>query len=221
MDHISNNQYFQLNCSSWTSLIEPKAEYLGESYQFNLPVSFSNEGCKRIPNLIKPEKFYNAQNSCDLTTLSHRESITEVPEEPQKNMNDLVDEILKKARHLKTRNDIDMDLNNLSSYLNKDNGISINSEIIKKAPKGKATFDGKGNEEKIQYGVKYRKEDLPNDTISVLKDFDYDLSYLPSKGPKRRKRVIHCKHPNCECYFFKTWNFLDHARMHLKIKPFK
>lgn len=34
------------------------------------------------------------------------------------------------------------------------------------------------------------KESLDED-LEILKDYQYSLSYIPSKGPRRRKRVVH------------------------------
>jgi hypothetical protein len=62
------------------------------------------------------------------------------------------------------------------------------------------------------------KED---EELSILNGYNFSLSYVSSKGPRRRKRIIHCKHPNCSKEFIKAWNFLDHARMHLGEKPFQ
>lgn len=62
------------------------------------------------------------------------------------------------------------------------------------------------------------KED---EELSILNGYNFSLSYVSSKGPRRRKRIIHCTYPNCSKEFIKAWNFLDHARMHLGEKPFQ
>ena len=62
--------------------------------------------------------------------------------------------------------------------------------------------------------------DIP-ESLPILKDHKYSLRYEPSKGPRRRKRYIICGYDNCRKEFTKAWNFLDHARMHTKEKPFK
>ncbi|CAI2376676.1 unnamed protein product [Moneuplotes crassus] len=56
--------------------------------------------------------------------------------------------------------------------------------------------------------------------LAVLNGYKYTVSFLPSKGPRRRKRIIHCGYDNCGKEFVKAWNFLDHARMHTGEKPF-
>ena len=67
------------------------------------------------------------------------------------------------------------------------------------------------------------QKELPGDEdgLSILNGYKYSLSYIPSKGPRRRKRIIHCQFPGCTKQFIKAWNFLDHARMHLGEKPFQ
>lgn len=59
------------------------------------------------------------------------------------------------------------------------------------------------------------------DRLDVLKGFDYTISYINSRGPRRKKRKIHCKYKGWTRVFDKTWNFIDHARMHLGSKPYK
>jgi hypothetical protein len=65
-----------------------------------------------------------------------------------------------------------------------------------------------------------REELLIEEDLPILNGYKYTLSYLPSKGPRRRKRIIHCGYDSCGKEFIKAWNFLDHARMHKGEKPF-
>ncbi|CAI2376259.1 unnamed protein product [Moneuplotes crassus] len=57
--------------------------------------------------------------------------------------------------------------------------------------------------------------------LQILQDYKYSLSYTNCNSPLKRKRVIECRYKNCRRTFNKTWNFIDHARMHLGIKPYK
>ena len=66
-----------------------------------------------------------------------------------------------------------------------------------------------------------REELLRPNEIEVLKGYQYEVDYISSKGPRRKKRVIYWRHPGCSKMFIKAWNFLDHARMHLGEKPFQ
>ena len=59
-----------------------------------------------------------------------------------------------------------------------------------------------------------------DDGLSVLNGYKYTVTYVASKGPRRRKRIIHCQYDNWNKEFIKAWNFLDHARMHTGEKPF-
>ncbi|CAI2378300.1 unnamed protein product [Moneuplotes crassus] len=65
-----------------------------------------------------------------------------------------------------------------------------------------------------------KKRESKYESIEILKDYKYSISYVPSKGPRRRRRILHCKYNHCKKSFYKTWNFIDHARMHLGIKPY-
>lgn len=66
--------------------------------------------------------------------------------------------------------------------------------------------------------LKNRVSDEKND---ILKEYKCSVTFAPSNTAKRKKRVIHCEYPHCARTFHKTWNFIDHARMHLGIRPFK
>lgn len=52
----------------------------------------------------------------------------------------------------------------------------------------------------------------------TLKGYKFRYRYLDNSI--RKKRVIVCMYDGCTHEFSKTWNFLDHARMHLGLKPF-
>ena len=36
----------------------------------------------------------------------------------------------------------------------------------------------------------------PEEGLSVLNGYKYSVTYVPSKGPRRRKRIIHCEYDN-------------------------
>jgi hypothetical protein len=68
---------------------------------------------------------------------------------------------------------------------------------------------------------KGQKELLTDFGLDILKGYKHEIAFIPSNGPRRKKRVINCKYPGCTKHFIKAWNFLDHARMHLGERPFK
>lgn len=61
-------------------------------------------------------------------------------------------------------------------------------------------------------------KECPDNCNPILKGFKFE--YKPCKDAIRNKRIIVCKYNNCDKEFNKSWNFLDHARMHEGIKPF-
>ena len=65
-----------------------------------------------------------------------------------------------------------------------------------------------------------RDEESGKEGLEILEGYQHEFSYVSSRGPKRKKRIIHCKYKGCNKQFIKAWNFLDHARMHLGEKPF-
>mmetsp|Transcript_728 Transcript_728/g.860 ORF Transcript_728/g.860 Transcript_728/m.860 type:complete len:276 (-) Transcript_728:57-884(-) len=113
-------------------------------------------------------------------------------------------------------------LNSLSYKLNKENrkGAFVNHDS--KTAENSPSLNGRIC--KLSNGIHEfeidQKELLTKETLPILDGYQYELSYMASKGPRRRKRVIHCKYQGCTKHFVKAWNFLDHARMHLGEKPF-
>jgi hypothetical protein len=74
----------------------------------------------------------------------------------------------------------------------------------------------------LQAGSKHRclKDNLSwfeKSGHKILKAYKYEI--IDCKKTKT-KRSYKCKYPGCTKIFGKTWNFLDHARMHEGIKPF-
>ena len=57
-------------------------------------------------------------------------------------------------------------------------------------------------------------------SLEVLKDTQYSLRYDPVGTNTRTRRVIICGSHGCGKEFIKAWNFLDHYRMHVGIRPF-
>jgi len=77
--------------------------------------------------------------------------------------------------------------------------INLRSEPLVKSQKDKRNLSKKTEKDKetstkapIEFGVEYSHEFVP-EPIPALKGYKYAISYLPSMGPRRRKRRIHCK----------------------------
>ena len=63
--------------------------------------------------------------------------------------------------------------------------------------------------------VKHRRRDV----TQILRGYEYDCIDVEEDG--RLKKVFICKYDNCHKKFSKTWNFLDHAKAHVGLKPFR
>mmetsp|Transcript_16647 Transcript_16647/g.18503 ORF Transcript_16647/g.18503 Transcript_16647/m.18503 type:complete len:169 (-) Transcript_16647:95-601(-) len=57
--------------------------------------------------------------------------------------------------------------------------------------------------------------------IAPMKNHKYLTVYKHNKGTGRVLRYFICKYDNCERKFNKTWNFIDHVRIHTGEKPYK
>ena len=56
--------------------------------------------------------------------------------------------------------------------------------------------------------------------LEQLKNFPYDSEYRTNSKNGKTVLVYICKHDNCGKEFLRTWNLLDHVRMHQGVKPY-
>lgn len=56
--------------------------------------------------------------------------------------------------------------------------------------------------------------------LTDLKNFPYKYEYRRNDKNGKMIVVYICKHSNCNKEFMRTWNLLDHARMHQGVRPF-
>lgn len=57
--------------------------------------------------------------------------------------------------------------------------------------------------------------------IAPMKDYKYETAYKQNKTTGRVLRYFICKYENCNRKFNKTWNFIDHVRIHTGEKPYR
>lgn len=66
--------------------------------------------------------------------------------------------------------------------------------------------------------VKLSKSDM---NLELLKEYEYATEEREQEGEDKPITIYICKHKNCNKEFTRTWNILDHARMHKGVKPYK
>lgn len=64
---------------------------------------------------------------------------------------------------------------------------------------------------------KISKSDM---NLELLKDFEYITEERTNEADGKPSTVYICRYNNCNKEFTRTWNILDHARMHKGVKPF-
>lgn len=69
--------------------------------------------------------------------------------------------------------------------------------------------------------MNFLDEEPKQDSDLIIKKYEHSITHRRSKGPGRNKRIILCKYRECKREFTKTWNFIDHARMHLGQRPYQ
>ena len=57
--------------------------------------------------------------------------------------------------------------------------------------------------------------------LEMLSEYDFVSEFRVNAKNGKRYLVYICKHKECGKEFLRTWNLLDHARMHWGIKPFE
>lgn len=62
------------------------------------------------------------------------------------------------------------------------------------------------------------KSDL---NLELLKDYEYETVTRGGEVDDKPITIYICKYENCNKEFTRTWNILDHARMHKGVKPFQ
>lgn len=56
--------------------------------------------------------------------------------------------------------------------------------------------------------------------LDLLKDFDYEIVMKKNESTGNWNTVYKCKFQDCNKIMERTWNMIDHARMHKGIKPY-
>ena len=67
-------------------------------------------------------------------------------------------------------------------------------------------------------GPKNTKSDV---NLELLEEFDYDTEVRGTELDGKPLTIFICKYQSCNKEFTRTWNILDHARMHRGVKPFE
>lgn len=57
--------------------------------------------------------------------------------------------------------------------------------------------------------------------LEMLKEYDFVSEFRSNPKTGKFFIVYICKHDDCNKEFLRTWNLLDHARMHRGIKPYE
>lgn len=90
-----------------------------------------------------------------------------------------------------------------------------NIHVIKSNLKEGKTPNGEGAH------VPKKRKRAGKEYFEVIKDYEHTVMYKVNRRTKRKKRSIRWDFENWGKTFNKTWNFINHARMHLGIKPHK
>lgn len=92
--------------------------------------------------------------------------------------------------------------------------------IISLKNKGSPQGENRDNKENNNEESKKPADDDSQDT-DPLKGHKYELKFEYNPESKRSRRVIIWRYDNWNKEFVKTWNIVDHFRIHTKENPFK
>lgn len=186
-----------------------------------LPINLTRRGEELVPMLCSPRNSHKWQNSVGivselllglnkkiLSKIDLNEEVTKLVEENQTR------QTTHESRSFgNTQNDVCHQLwafRNTKWKISEDasvastDGSFLGSLKLKRSTKPRVSLRGRPASEKNH----------------MIKDYKCSISYLPGNSERRKKRVIHCGYGNWTKTFTKTWNFIDHARMHEGVRPF-
>lgn len=125
----------------------------------------------------------------------------------------------------------------LKTSENLNNELAYESQMSKDVDTTDAESQGKQNSHKSDVVVINPTETAPSTApvqvakkgkrgkrVSVfekLKDHPVDIKQTYNPETKRMNKVITCMYDNCGKKFTKTWNILDHFKVHTGVKPFQ
>jgi len=93
-------------------------------------------------------------------------------------------------------------------------------ENLSTVPKPQVIESAKYSEE--EYSSRKFSDESKNDHHEINLTEQYQCRYVTqTTSSSRKKRYIECLYNGCLKKFSKSWNFIDHARMHIGIKPYK
>ncbi|CAI2373249.1 unnamed protein product [Moneuplotes crassus] len=99
------------------------------------------------------------------------------------------------------------------------------SNFNNKFPKFVQKFISSSNQDKAKNSSNCNMDfldDVPiEENSSELSKYRHSIHYISKSEPGRKRRMIHCGYTPCTKKFRKSWNFIEHARTHLGIKPYQ
>ena len=105
-------------------------------------------------------------------------------------------------------------LNNISAQMNKENRNYHASDVCKTHLE---------NLEEVKHVIGSDNPNMTKDEMydELLKPFKYEKLVEKDAAHDKKKITYKCRYEECNKRFTKTWNLLDHMRMHEGIRPFK
>lgn len=95
---------------------------------------------------------------------------------------------------------------------------NLSSEANLQAPPSVPQQDFLTNDRNYEATNKVSKSDM---NLELLKDYEYRSEVRHPEGEDKPVTYYICTHKGCNKEFTRTWNILDHARMHKGVKPYK
>lgn len=105
-----------------------------------------------------------------------------------------------------------------NSYCWWDLPMLLMSSVGKSSQNNNLGGEGLTDEKNMESKNKVSKSDM---NLELLKDYEYTTEEKVPAGEDKPVTVYICKYKNCNKEFTRTWNILDHARMHKGVKPYQ
>ncbi|CAI2372974.1 unnamed protein product [Moneuplotes crassus] len=221
---IENNAFDNKNrqreiASNHSDLSQSFSSSISELNLLNLPIFFKTTGGIPKPTLVDPRRWTvsehkqiscNCQSNSDCENQKCRKPIYEgVP------LNSL--KIEKYNSPQVEQAPIDAKYDAFSPDFEK-SGL-INTKEEQKLPMNTCTTHK--TEDKNIGMMDFLDESPQNSTDTILERYNHIVSYRKTNITNRKCKILQCAYGNCTRTFRKTWNFIDHARMHLGERPYQ
>ena len=215
-----NSQFPSYNCKMQSEMLSASC-YDPPQYQNMRNLKINNfSGCLNRETTHDSNKQVNIENYINKESISKQNSYKFTPLENYKNFKDGVEIKCSPLGYSENFNRLldeycrwehgNRQCLNESSSLHTSHSVPVLSNFGDE----KLHWNTSGN---LEVKGKISKSDY---NLELLQNFEYSTEVRTDDADGKEVAIYICKYNNCNKEFTRTWNILDHARVHMGVKPF-